>query len=112
MASSYNIVASPLAGPSGGTLLKISFGAPAQNDQIVKDAAAALEGAALAGGELVLLNGPASLPAACVIAHAVAHRFKAVGVFDPKMGGYVVAISHDENRPLGTFIPATEVKEA
>lgn len=110
--SSYNVSVSGIAAPATGSILKISFGAPAQNDQIVRDAAAALEACKLEGGELVLLNGPASLPVACAIAHGVGHLYKAVGCFDPKMGGYVVAISHDETRPVGTFIPASEVKES
>lgn len=86
-----------------GTLLRIAFGDPAQNDQIVKDATAALETLSLEGGETVLINGPASLPVAMVIAHGVCHLFKEVACFDPKMGSYVVAISHG-GRPVGSLI--------
>ncbi|MSR85062.1 CRISPR-associated protein Csx3 [Candidatus Uhrbacteria bacterium] len=92
-------------------LLTLSFGTQSQNDQIVRDAKVAIEACKLEGGELVLLNGPASLPAACVIAHGVGHLFGAIGVFDPKMAGYVVAVSHDPTYPVGTVIPASEVKE-
>lgn len=110
--STYKIVASArLVASARATLLTLAFGAPAQNDQIVKDAVEALEALGLEGGSLVLFNGPASLPVACALAHGVAHLFKSVGCFDPKMGGYVVAISHDENRPIGTIILATEVLE-
>lgn len=49
---------------------------------------------------------PASLPAACAIAHAIAHRFSAVGVFDPKLNGYVVAVTHDPEVELGSIIAA------
>lgn len=86
-----------------GVLLRLSFGQPAQNDQIVKDAVAALEELMLSGGQTVLLNGPASLPAACAIAHGVCHIFKEVAVFDPKMSAYVVAVSHG-GREIGTVL--------
>ena len=86
-----------------GVLLRLSFGTPAQNDRIVRDAVLALDELKLAGGETVLLNGPASLPVACALAHGVAHLFKEVAVFDPKMGGYVVAVSHG-GREVGTVI--------
>ncbi len=58
------------------------------------------------GGRLVLVNGPASLPVACVLAHYLAHRFGAVAVYDPKLGSYVVSITHDPEYPLGALIPA------
>ena len=84
--------------------LKLGFGAPAQNDVIVRDAVAAVAALNLQGGKLVRLNGPASLPVACAIAHAVGHIFSAVAVFDPKMSGYVVAISHNPEILVGTII--------
>lgn len=106
--STYNIT--PSSSQDGlNTLLKLSFGAQAQNDVIVRDAITALAASDLKGGTLVCLNGPASLPVACAITHGVAHIFKAVAVFDPKLAGYVVSVSHDENRPVGTIIPAAEV---
>lgn len=88
-----------------GVLLRLAFGQPAQNDQIVRDAVLALEELSLPGGETVLLNGPASLPVACAIAHGVGHLFKEVAVFDPKMAAYVVAVSHG-GREVGTLIKA------
>jgi CRISPR-associated protein (Cas_csx3) len=36
-----------------------------------------------------------SLPVAMALAHAVAHRFGFVAMRDPKLGKFVVAISHD-----------------
>lgn len=88
---------------STGVLLLLAFAGSAQNDQIVRDAVAALAELNLQGGQTVYLNGPASLPVACAIAHAVAHLFAEVAVFDPKMDGYVVAISHG-GREIGTLI--------
>lgn len=104
---SYNITIENITiEPTTATLFKVGFGSPAQNDEIVRAAAAALADLGEVGGRLALINGPASLPVACVLAHALAHRFGAVGVFDPKMGAYVVSISHDPEHPLGSLIPA------
>ncbi len=49
-----------------GEVLKIGFAQPAQNNQIVKDAAARLDEMSktgeLAGGVLLKINGPVSVP--------------------------------------------------
>lgn len=95
--STYNIV-------QDGDVLRLSFGAQAQNDQIVRDAVAAVNALGLTGGKVVKLNGPASLPVAIAIAHAVGHLFGAVAAYDPKMGKYVVAISHDPDFTIGDLI--------
>jgi CRISPR-associated protein Csx3 len=92
-----------------GDVLTVGFGTPAENTQIVQDAIGRLEemvaSGELAGGDLIKVNGPASLPVGMVICHALAHRFGAVAVLDPKLGGYVVAVSHDPARKVGDFIP-------
>ena len=95
----------------GVVLFRIGFSDPAQNDQIFKDAQAILDElvAGETGGQLALLNGPASLPVAMVLAHHLGHRYAAIGVFDPKMGAYVVSASHDPKRPLGSLIPTSMV---
>jgi CRISPR-associated protein Csx3 len=91
-----------------GNVLKLGFGDPAQNDQIVRDAYARLtemmESGELSGGEIVKINGPASLPVAMVIAHAIAHRYGAVACFDPKLGKYVVSIAHGDQYSVGDLI--------
>ena len=91
-----------------GNTLKLSFGAPAQNDQIVRDVSARLaamqEAGELKGGGMIRLNGPASLPVAVVITHAVAHLFEGVAVFDPKLAKYVVAVSHSPAHKVGDLI--------
>lgn len=91
-----------------GGVLKVGFGSPAQNDQIVKDAKARLDemvaSGELSGGKIVRVNGPASLPAMMVITHAVMHVFGAVAMFDPKLGKYVVAISHDPSFAVGDLV--------
>jgi CRISPR-associated protein Csx3 len=89
-------------------ILQINFGEPAQNDQIVKDAAARLEEMArsgeLKGGQLLKINGPASLPVAFVLAHKVCHIYGAIGCFDPKLGKYVICITHNPTYKLGDLI--------
>ena len=91
-----------------GNLLRVGFGDPAQNDQIARDAetrlAEMVKSGELKGGELIRINGPASLPVACVIAHAIGHLYAAVGVFDPKLGKYVVAMSHGPTYKVGDLI--------
>jgi CRISPR-associated protein Csx3 len=108
--TTYSITSTMISAPAAGVLLKMAFGAPAQNDQIVKDAVAALEELKLAGGELVLLNGPASLPVAAAVAHGVSHRYGSVACFDPKLAAYVVSVSHNPERPVGSLIPSSEVR--
>lgn len=91
-----------------GDTLKIGFGQPSQNDQIVRDVVARLaemeRAGELNGGGVIKLNGPASLPVAVAIAHGVLHKFSAIGVFDPKLNKYVVAATHDPAYVVGDLI--------
>ena len=91
-----------------GEVLKIGFGEAAQNDRIVRDAAARLEemsnSGELSGGRLIKINGPASVPVAFVLAHKVSHLYSAVGVLDPKLGKYVIAITHSPEYNLGDLV--------
>jgi CRISPR-associated protein Csx3 len=87
--------------------MTIAFGSPAQNDAIVQSAAAqllALRQAGKFGGALLRINGPASLPVAITISHIVAHLYGAIAVFDPKVGKYVVCITHDPKYNLGDWL--------
>jgi CRISPR-associated protein Csx3 len=89
-------------------ILRVSFGEPAQNDQIVKDAAARLEemsqSGEISGGQLLKINGPISIPVAFVLAHKLAHIYGAIGFFDPKIGKYVICITHNPAYKLGDLI--------
>jgi CRISPR-associated protein Csx3 len=89
-------------------VLRVSFGETAQNDQIVQDAAARLEEMAstgeLTGGQLLKINGPISIPVAFVLAHKLAHIYGAIGLFDPKLGKYVISITHNPAYKLGDLI--------
>ncbi len=97
MVGSYNITLE-------GDVLKVGFGSPAENTEIVRDAVAAVKALNLQGGKLLKINGPASLPVAVALTHEVGHLYGAIGVFDPKMAGYVVAISHDPEYQVGDLI--------
>lgn len=95
------------AGTTDATLLRLAFGDPASNDVIVReveDRMRTLKSEGLRGGKLVLLNGAASLPVIGVIVHHVSHLFGAVGLFDPKMKGYVVVVSHDPAFAVGDVL--------
>jgi len=89
-------------------VLKVGFGAQADNDQIVQDAKEHLdemvESGELAGGPLIKINGPASLPVAFVLAHVLVHRYGVVAVYDPKMGKYVVVTTHGGKYQVGDLI--------
>lgn len=89
-------------------ILRVSFGEPAQNDQIVQDAAARLEemvqSGEITGGQLLRINGPASIPVAFVLAHKLAHIYGAIGFFDPKLGKYVISITHNPAYKLGDLL--------
>lgn len=101
--SSVSIAATP------ATLFKVGFGDPAQNDAIVREADQRLADMGIEGGRIALVNGPASLPVAVVLAHRLVHLYAVVGIFDPKLAAYVVAASHDPDYLLGSLIPAVDV---
>ncbi len=99
--AAYNITAD-------GSVLRVAFGDPAQNDEIVRAAQSRLDemkaAGELPGGPIVKINGPASLPVAVVLAHGLVHLYEAIGVFDPKLGKYVIAVSHGGAYKLGDLI--------
>ncbi len=84
--------------------LQIGFAGEASNDQIVMDAVAAIKELELRGGPLVRFDGPTSVPAAMALAHSVAHLYGAVAMKDPKLGKFVVVISHRPDLRIGTLL--------
>ena len=103
MSTYYRILSTPRQ--DGLIELAISFGpAPAPNNLIVPAAIEALAALHLTGGRGILFNGPASLPVAMALAHAVAHLYQFVACFDPKLGRYVVAISHTPDYRPGDLL--------
>jgi CRISPR-associated protein Csx3 len=95
--SSYNI-------SLDNNVLRVGFGDPASNDQIVRDAVQGIADLGLKGGPILKINGPASLPVAVALAHAVTHLYGAVAVWDPKLGKYVVSVSHNPDFSIGDLI--------
>src|ERR1019366_5857389 len=79
----------------GVVTVGLTFGQPAHNDQIVKDAIPGIAGLKLEGGKGIKLNVPCSLPAAIAIGHAVAHLFGYVAFWGPRLKQYVGGASHD-----------------
>ncbi len=88
--------------------LKIGFGRPAQNDEMVKDAEQRLEHLIkignITGGDIIKINGPASLPVAMVLAHKLGHLYQAIACYDPKLAKYVVTIAHGDVYSIGDLI--------
>jgi CRISPR-associated protein Csx3 len=90
-------------------ILSIGFGAASSNAEMVpfvESLMADLKKAGVFMGPLLKITGAASLPIGFVIAHHTSHLFGAVACFDPKLAGYVVAVSHNPEYPLGKLIPA------
>jgi CRISPR-associated protein Csx3 len=87
-------------------VLKIGFNPekPATNDVLVKDALAEISKIDVSGLPLLKISGPASLPVSMVIAHSVCHIVGAVAVFDPKLGQFVVCISHNPDHRIGDLL--------
>lgn len=94
-----------------GPLLELAFGQPADNTSIVREIDNTLEQlkttGQLSGGPLLRVTGPASVPAAFVLAHHLVHLYETVAVFDPKLSAYVVVSSHGSKYQTGDLIPPT-----
>ena len=93
----------------GDNVLRLGFGdTPAQNDALVKEVERQLKemigGGVIKGGELIRLNGAATLPIAFVLAHKLNHLYQAVAVYDPKLTKYVVAIAHGDKYSVGDLV--------
>lgn len=91
-------------------VLTVAFApdSPADNNVLVVDAAARIgeliKSGQVGGGELIRVNGPASMPVAMVLAHAVCHLYQAVACFDPKLQQYVVVIAHGDLYRVGDLL--------
>lgn len=99
-----------------GDLLKVGFvdknpdgtAITADGDEIVQDAAARLQEMEAAGefrgGDLLKIDGRASLLVSYAIAHHVAHLYRAIAISDTRLNAYVVAISTAAEYPVGSRI--------
>lgn len=93
----------------GDGLIKVGFVPenPADNSVLVQEAHEAslkLKSDSALHGKVIRINGAASLPVAMAIASNLAHIAPAVAAFDPKLGKYVVAISHSPQFKVGDLI--------
>jgi CRISPR-associated protein Csx3 len=103
-----------------GDVLRVGFNRilPAKGDRIVKDAAEQLEqmiySGQLAGGSLLKIDGPQSVPVAYTISHRLSHLYETIAILDPKIGQkghktYVVTITHgSSDYELGQLIETPE----
>lgn len=99
-----------------GDVLKVGFvdrnadgmAITANGDAIVRDAAARLhqmeDAGELKGGDLLKIDGRIPVLVSYVIAHQVAHLYRAVAISDPRLNAYVVAISTAAEYPVGSRI--------
>jgi len=76
--------------------------APTQLPELVERVEKALPSQALQG--LVGVSGRLPIWAACAVAHAL-HPARAVGTFDPRLGGVVVVESHHPDYRVGDVVP-------
>jgi CRISPR-associated Csx3 family protein len=80
---------------------------PADNDEIVRDVLAGCgEIESQIHGVILKINGRASLQVISVITHQFAHVVKVLAIYDPKLVGYVVTVSHSKQFKVGQVLPA------
>lgn len=77
---------------------------PASNDQLCAFVKQELGKINFPGGKLIKINGAASLPIALVLGHKLQALYGAVGVFDPKLQKYVIAISNSKDFFVGDLV--------
>lgn len=110
MSKYYNVIAAT-SDSSHEAIIDCSFGETAPNNLIVSEVVHTIEEtmSLIGGGEVLLVNGPMSLPVAMVIGHAVLHRFATVACYDPKLQGYVVVSNHDGFYDVGEVLDALKI---
>lgn len=89
---------------NGDIILKLSFGEPAENDRIVRDAIKCLDELNISGGKIIRLNGPTTVPVGVAITHHLTHKFSYIGLCDPKLKKYVIVVAHGPEYKLGDLI--------
>lgn len=93
-----------------GKVLQVGFGQSADNDRIVRDAMEQLDKVIALGtlgcGEILLIDGKASVIVSFAIAAKIGHIFGAIAIADPKLGKetFVIAITHSPNYKLGEIL--------
>jgi CRISPR-associated protein Csx3 len=89
-------------------LIEVQIDKLASGDQVVRDAKARLDeminGGELAGGKLLKIYGPMSIPVTYVMAHYLAHLYGAIALSDTRLGAYVVVSSTTPDYPFASRI--------
>ncbi|ADC64683.1 CRISPR-associated protein, Csx3 family [Ferroglobus placidus DSM 10642] len=57
------------------------------------------------GAHVLVISGRGPIWLYCVILHKYMHMFPAIGVYDPKLEGAVIVVSHTRYADVGTVIP-------
>jgi len=90
--------------------LKVNFNreVSVSGDQIVRDAETHLDeliqSGRLAGGKLLKIYGPISVPVAYVLAHKLVHLYSAIAVSDTRLKAYIIVTSTTPDYPVGSRI--------
>lgn len=89
-----------------GDTLTVGFNPsqPASNDQLCAFVRLELMSIDFPGGKLIKINGAASLPIALVLGHKLQALYGAIGVYDPKLQKYVIAISNSKDFHVGDLV--------
>lgn len=97
-----------------GLVLRVRFGDPAAGDTVVRDAQTAIldleRRGELSGGGLLCIDGRCSVAVAVLLGHALAHLFAALAVFDPKLNGYIISVSHHPDWAIGQVVDPDELR--
>jgi len=95
-------------------IAKINNGKQVDGDEILRDAKTELESLMHSGGlpggkQPLRINGRTTVLASFLIGSQLAHKYSSIAVFDPKVEGYVVTISHSPDYRVGQIL-ASPVK--
>lgn len=112
MSKFYNISFEPLV--DNIHLLKVGFGEEqTDNRSLVQDVESQIMGmlkkGTITGGNILCIDGAATLPIISVLTHRTCHLYGAIAVFDPKLMGYVVTVSHTGAYKVGDLIVKTNL---
>jgi CRISPR-associated protein Csx3 len=95
------------------TILDVGFGLPATNQEIVRDAynnrINEMIKCNVIDSNVVLINGPISTPVLGCITTQLKSIVPAIGIFDPKLQGYVIYYSVNNVYSVGDLIDKNEV---
>jgi hypothetical protein len=109
---SSSFQASAVALNNDCTLLRVSKNPPVVlGSQHLLDAMQAIHRLQLGGGKGIYIDGPMTLPIAAAYSHLLSHLYGFVAVFDPKLRGFVVAVSHSPEVELGQILPYPTIRQ-